>query len=99
MQAYRGSGLSLERVILDLHSGRIVGQWGVYVVDGAALLFLALVITGLWMWMKQEIKTYGRRPAAIIRFFRICGRNPRDKVVEFVCRILPVSLRHESFSD
>jgi len=54
MQAYRGSGLPLERVILDLHSGRIVGQWGVYVVDGAALLFLALVITGLWMWVKQR---------------------------------------------
>ena len=55
MQAYRGSGLPLERVILDLHSGRIVGQWGVYVVDGAALLFLALVITGLWMWVKQRV--------------------------------------------
>ena len=55
MQAYRGGGLPLERVILDLHSGRIVGQWGVYVVDGAALLFLALVITGLWMWMKQRV--------------------------------------------
>ncbi len=55
MQAYRGSGLPLERVILDLHSGRIVGQWGVYVVDGAALLFLALVITGLWMWAKQRV--------------------------------------------
>ncbi len=54
MQAYRGSGLPLERVILDLHSGRIVGQWGVYVVNGAALLFLALVITGLWMWVKQR---------------------------------------------
>ncbi len=54
LQAYRGSGLPLERVILDLHSGRIVGQWGVYVVDGAALLFLALVITGLWMWVKQR---------------------------------------------
>ena len=57
MQAYRGSGLSLERVILDLHSGRIVGQWGVYVVDGAALLFLALVITGLWMWVQQRNNT------------------------------------------
>jgi len=55
MQTYRGGGLPLERVILDLHSGRIVGQWGVYVVDGAALLFLALVITGLWMWMKQRV--------------------------------------------
>jgi len=54
MQAYRGSGLPLERVILDLHSGRIVGQWGIYVVDGAALLFLALVITGLWMWVRQR---------------------------------------------
>ncbi|MGH8582378.1 MAG: PepSY domain-containing protein [Gammaproteobacteria bacterium] len=52
-RAYRGGGLPLERVILDLHSGRIVGQWGVYVVDGAALLFLALVITGLWMWARH----------------------------------------------
>ena len=51
MQAYRGGGLPLKRVIFDLHSGRIVGQWGVYVVDGAA--FLA-VITGLCMWMKQR---------------------------------------------
>jgi uncharacterized iron-regulated membrane protein len=48
MQTYRRGGLPLERVILDLHSGRIVGDWGVYVVDGAALLFLALVITGMW---------------------------------------------------
>jgi len=54
VRTYRGGGLPLERVILDLHSGRIVGQWGVYVVDGAALLFLALVITGLWMWATQR---------------------------------------------
>lgn len=53
-ERYRGTGLSLERVILDLHSGRILGEWGVYVVDAAAILFLVLVATGLWMWARQR---------------------------------------------
>ena len=49
LQAYRGRGLSLERVILDLHSGRFLGAFGVYVIDAMALLFLCLGITGIWM--------------------------------------------------
>ncbi len=53
-KAYRGKGLSLERVLLDLHSGRILGSWGVYLVDAAALLFLILAITGVWMWSKTR---------------------------------------------
>lgn len=48
--AYRGEGMSLERVLLDLHSGRIFGRWGVYVVDAAAIAALLLAGTGLWMW-------------------------------------------------
>ncbi len=47
---YRGSGLTIERVLLDLHSGRIVGYWGVYFVDLIAILFLILAFTGIWMW-------------------------------------------------
>ncbi len=49
---YRGKGLPLERVILDIHSGRILGGWGVYLVDVLALLFSVLVVTGLWMWAR-----------------------------------------------
>lgn len=52
LQLYRGKGLSLERIILDLHSGRFLGTLGVYLVDIAALLFLFLAITGAWMWLK-----------------------------------------------
>lgn len=48
--AYRGRGMPLERVLLDLHSGRIFGRWGVYVVDAAAIAALLLAGTGLWMW-------------------------------------------------
>lgn len=53
-KAYRGKGLSLERVMLDLHSGRILGNWGIYLVDAVALLFLILAITGVWMWSKTR---------------------------------------------
>ncbi len=49
VEAYRGKGLLLERVLLDVHSGRILGAWGVYLVDAAAVLFLGLVLSGLWM--------------------------------------------------
>lgn len=53
LDIYRGRGLSMERVVMDLHSGRIFGSWGVYVVDGAAGLFLLLALSGLWMWAKR----------------------------------------------
>jgi len=54
LQQYRGSGLTIERVLLDLHSGRIVGSWGVYFVDLIALLLLILSCTGIWMWWKTS---------------------------------------------
>ena len=61
--AYRGSGLSLERVLLDLHSGRILGNWGVYLMDAAAILFLLLAISGIWLWGKRRVsaKEHQRR--------------------------------------
>lgn len=52
-KAYRGKGLSLERVVLDLHSGRLLGPVGVLLIDVAAVLFLILAITGVWMWAKR----------------------------------------------
>ena len=52
--AYRGTGLSLERVMLDLHSGRILGNWGVYLIDAAAILFLLLALSGVWLWSRRR---------------------------------------------
>ncbi len=47
LRAYRGEGLSVERLVQDLHSGRLFGRWGAYLVDGVAVLLLLLVASGL----------------------------------------------------
>jgi len=52
-QQYLGSVLSAERVVLDIHSGRILGTWGVYVMDTAAGLFILLAAAGIWLWAKR----------------------------------------------
>lgn len=48
--AYRGEGLSLERVLLDLHSGRIFGRFGPLLMDAVALALLVLVLSGVWVF-------------------------------------------------
>lgn len=53
---YRGQGLSLERVILDLHSGRIFGSAGPLLADMVAVLFIFLAMTGIWIWFKTRRK-------------------------------------------
>ena len=54
--AYRGNGLKLERVILDLHSGRLFGDYGVYLMDAAAIALLWLSLSGLWVWSSRRRK-------------------------------------------
>ena len=54
--AYRGNGLKLERVMLDLHSGRIFGSFGVYLMDAAAIALLWLSLSGLWVWNSRQRK-------------------------------------------
>ena len=60
-QRYRGSGLSVERVVLDLHSGRILGAWGVYLMDAAAIVFLLLAASGIWLWGKRRASARAHR--------------------------------------
>lgn len=54
-EAYRGTGLSVERILLDIHSGRILGERGVYFVDTVAVLFLMLAISGVWLWGRHHV--------------------------------------------
>ena len=51
---YRGKGLSWERLLLDMHSGRLLGDVGVYLIDLAALLFIFLALSGSWMWLRKR---------------------------------------------
>ncbi|MFL2556116.1 MAG: PepSY domain-containing protein [Gammaproteobacteria bacterium] len=51
---YRGRGLTIEKVLLDMHSGRVVGTWGVYFMDLVAILFLIISFTGVWMWWQRK---------------------------------------------
>lgn len=45
-----GDSLSWERVVLDLHSGRIAGATGVLLMDAAAVLLMFLALSGFWLW-------------------------------------------------
>ncbi len=40
--------------MLDLHNGRIFGGFGVFLIDAAAVLFLILAVTGVWMWARSR---------------------------------------------
>jgi len=49
---YRGDGVSMERLLLDLHSGRIFGPLGILVYDLLALAVGFLAISGLVVWLR-----------------------------------------------
>ena len=51
---YRGRILTLERVLLDLHGGRLFGGLGVLLMDLAAVAFVLLAITGCSMWLTRN---------------------------------------------
>jgi hypothetical protein len=61
LESFRGRGLTQERVVLDLHSGRIFGQYGVYVMDAAAIALLWLSGSGLWVWWSRRRKQRNKR--------------------------------------
>ena len=50
--AYRSQFLTLERIILDAHSGRILGLFGVLFMDAVAILLILLSLSGVYIWVR-----------------------------------------------
>jgi PepSY-associated TM region len=46
--------LPFERIMQDVHSGRILGRYGPYLMDAVGLLFLLLAGSGLWMFFRHR---------------------------------------------
>lgn len=51
---FYGEGITLERFILDLHNGRILNAFGVWLLDILAFLLIILSLSGLWIWNKTN---------------------------------------------
>jgi hypothetical protein len=47
-------GISLERLLLDLHSGRFFGALGPYFVDAIGLTLVLLTSSGLWLFARHR---------------------------------------------
>jgi len=54
----RSNILPLERVILDLHSGRFFGTIGLLIVDLCGLLLILLVMSGCAIWLKHKLRSF-----------------------------------------
>ena len=53
-QHFRTEVLPVERVILDLHSGRFFGTLGPWLFDTAAVLLILLSLSGTWIWLTRR---------------------------------------------
>jgi hypothetical protein len=57
----RNNILPYERVLLDIHSGRFFGPYGVLMVDIAGILFILLAVSGCWIWLRHRLR-HRRKP-------------------------------------
>ncbi len=49
---YRSQHLTVERIVLDAHSGRILGLFGVLFMDAVAVLLILLSMSGIYIWLR-----------------------------------------------
>ena len=59
------ASISLERILLDVHSGRFFGKAGVWLMDILAMMLILLALTGLVLWRLRKKKKV-RRPRHIL---------------------------------
>ncbi len=55
--------MPIEQILIDVHSGRLFGRFGVYVINLVGLAALALSITGIWMWYRINQSRKKRKTA------------------------------------
>jgi hypothetical protein len=58
---FTGSEINMERVLLDVHSGRFFGEYAVYVFDLMALFFCLLAMSGVWVWYTRPSHKFFRK--------------------------------------
>jgi hypothetical protein len=44
----------VQQLLIDLHNGRILGHFGVWLMDLAAGILIFLALTGIWMWGRRR---------------------------------------------
>lgn len=54
ISSHKNESLNYERILLDLHSGRFFGSWGVYFMDAAAIILILLAFSGFWRWQQKS---------------------------------------------
>jgi len=59
--SFRSSVLPIERVLLDIHSGRFFGFIGVILVDLSGILLIILALSGCAIWLKHKLRVLKRR--------------------------------------
>lgn len=55
-QQYKSNIISLETFILDVHSGRYFGSYGILFFDAIGIILLFLAFTGVIIWLKQRVR-------------------------------------------
>jgi len=61
-QAYRAHIISYQQLLLDLHSGRLFGRFGVILVDLTGILIVFLALTGCWIWLRHKLRQRKIKP-------------------------------------
>lgn len=51
---FQSQFLNWERVILDAHSGRLFGDFGVWFMDLVAFMLILLSISGIYIWLRYS---------------------------------------------
>ncbi|MFC1603251.1 PepSY domain-containing protein [Pseudomonadota bacterium] len=54
LDAYNGKSTTYEQLLLNLHTGRILGEYGVYLIDLIALILATLALSGFTVWLKRR---------------------------------------------